>query len=68
MSGYTGTYAQWALSEVNSKAVHLPEGAVLSQQMFEDCPNLNTLWVGANTRTEGLIDLTGAAAITANYM
>lgn len=45
------------------REVHLPANAAPVKQMLDGCTGLTTLWIGSTARTEGVIDLTGIAAL-----
>ena len=63
-SGYTGTtFPAYLFNGASSlTTVALPTGVPLSGNMFQNCSKLKKLWIGSNTQTDDVIDLTGYTA------
>ena len=63
-SGYTGTaFPAYLFNGAPSlTTVALPAGVPLSGNMFQNCSRLKKLWIGSNTQTDDVIDLTGYTA------
>gem|GEM_PF-4795977 len=63
LSGYTASsYGSDVFVCSIAQKVHLPANVALSQEMFYNCPNLDTLVCGNGDFTDGVIDLSGYTA------